>query len=994
MENDELLQIQTDTFHRIVVGIGVVGAVSALAAIFFDGFGSPWLIRAIGLIIAAAVAYAVSMFRRAKVASYVLVFQLVALTLAAFFQPDFLDSTIPYLFIPVVIIAGMLLQPKVSLGVAAGLIVAALLANVLLFQAAVAELGQLVFPLGLTAMAALLTVINTRNLMLYDDRLLENRSMLKSRSLELMQAMNRLETLEQKSAKLEQEVQAAQTVTGQLQSDLSQKLSLMMTLADGSVGNLNEAISELEAIIEQLADAPALNGQRQLIDDAWHRLYRLRSFVINLDELTQMEQDSFELDISEVDINRLLMDVAGATQGLVRGEEMEIRVHPAEGLPSVSADPNRLRQVLLHLVNNAIKFTDAGLIELRAEQDDRQVVVMVADTGIGMTSEEASHAFDLFGRGDNPSLRDRQGSGLGLAISRQLIELHGGRMWVTSEPDRGSIFYFSLPVKASPQPMYGSSYAKTTLRLGMPEAVKAKIEQAAAAPVAAAAGSRAQTVSARAPEARHTPAQPVATDPGVTQPMPVVRPAVASEDNGETLILRQKDTGRHQRFIQPIHRFQPMYIQRFGFILLGLLAIVVTVVAFLAIVNYASGVPAIATPPTVQSEATSASPDDAASAAVPDEATPAVAAAVSASATPSPSPPAASATPAVAAVKITVTSTPPPPTPAFTATPTASPTPRPTQPPATATNTATSAPATPLSEAALVLPTSTPAGAAAPATAAVEIALSPTASPTPLIVFAGGSGSINLATGGARPALSQPVEPNSRVSLSSSGQLAYSGLYNGGRDVFVAGPDGQATNLTNAPADDIQPAWSPDGQQVVFSSGRTGSFKIFSMGADGSDTAQLTEGRGFDEWPAWSPDGQQVAFVSDRDGNAEIYVMAAAGGSARRLTDNRAEDWPVSWSPDGSWLVFGSNRDGNWNLYMVPAAGGAPTQLTSHPADERDPVWLPGGDIAFAHNGPGNWDIFTLTAAASQSGPVAPEAWTQVTDTPQDERYPALVIGQ
>jgi Tol biopolymer transport system component len=256
-----------------------------------------------------------------------------------------------------------------------------------------------------------------------------------------------------------------------------------------------------------------------------------------------------------------------------------------------------------------------------------------------------------------------------------------------------------------------------------------------------------------------------------------------------------------------------------------------------------------------------------------------------------------------------------------------------------------------------------------------------------------GPGGINRISSGTETGTTLPlaVEPNSRVSLSSSGQMVYSGQQRDGRDVFVAGPDGQPTNLTNTPTDDIQPAWSPDGGQVAFSSGRTGSFKIFAMGADGSAPTQLTDGRGFDEWPAWSPDGQQVAFVSDRDGNAEIYLMAADGSNLRRLTNNPAQDWPVSWSPEGRWLVFGSNRDGNWNLYLVPAAGGAPVQLTSHPADERDPVWLSNGDIAFAHNGPGNWDIFTLSVPTDQLGPVAPDTWTQVTNTPQDERFPALV---
>ncbi|RME96994.1 MAG: hypothetical protein D6768_20740, partial [Chloroflexi bacterium] len=137
------------------------------------------------------------------------------------------------------------------------------------------------------------------------------------------------------------------------------------------------------------------------------------------------------------------------------------------------------------------------------------------------------------------------------------------------------------------------------------------------------------------------------------------------------------------------------------------------------------------------------------------------------------------------------------------------------------------------------------------------------------------------------------------------------------------------------------------------------------------------------------PDGSKIAFVSDRSGNVEVYLMSATGHQIKRLTFDPADDWPVSWSPDGRWLVFSSNRDGNWNLYVVSATGSQPIQLTAHPADERDPVWSPDGrSIGFVHNGGGNFDVYTLPVPVGFITEVSADQWTQITNTPADERFP------
>jgi TolB protein len=251
--------------------------------------------------------------------------------------------------------------------------------------------------------------------------------------------------------------------------------------------------------------------------------------------------------------------------------------------------------------------------------------------------------------------------------------------------------------------------------------------------------------------------------------------------------------------------------------------------------------------------------------------------------------------------------------------------------------------------------------------------------------------------GSSRVAVSLGEAANSRLSW-QNGQALFSSKVSGDPEIYLASSDRpQPTNLTLMAGDDLQPAWSPDGRRLAFSSGRKGNLDIYVMECvnpparcGGGKVTQLTTSRGFEEWPAWSPDGRRLAFVSDRDGNVEIYVMDTDGQNQQRLTQNPADDWPAAWSPDGRWIVFASQPDGNWNLYVMNSTGQQVQRLTNDPADEREPVWSPDGrTIAFGYNGNGNWDIYTVPAPGATPGELPRNAWTQVTATSTDERYPA-----
>ncbi|HMN30990.1 MAG TPA: DPP IV N-terminal domain-containing protein, partial [Caldilineaceae bacterium] len=187
------------------------------------------------------------------------------------------------------------------------------------------------------------------------------------------------------------------------------------------------------------------------------------------------------------------------------------------------------------------------------------------------------------------------------------------------------------------------------------------------------------------------------------------------------------------------------------------------------------------------------------------------------------------------------------------------------------------------------------------------------------------------------------------------------------REIFVVNADGSGlTNLTNQPGFDMEPVWSPDGQQIAFTSTRAGDGymrSLYIMAADASNQQLLVENA---EQPAWSPGGDAIAFV--RDG--QIFLFKLAGGQTTQLTtavspsaQATANSGPV-WSPDGELIAFVSNRDGNAEIYRMKADGSEQTNLTNQPGYEATPVWSPDGAwIAFTSDGSAEPGIYVMQSA-------------------------------
>jgi signal transduction histidine kinase len=165
-------------------------------------------------------------------------------------------------------------------------------------------------------------------------------------------------------------------------------------------------------------------------------------------DISKIEAGQFKLNLTEYALGSMVETVMSATESLAATKKLAFKTEVAEGLPIGLGDEQRLTQVLLNLVGNAIKFTDAGEVRITVGAANGQFSLSVSDTGPGIPAEECEHIFEKFRQLDSSNTRAKGGTGLGLAIAREIVEMHGGRLWVESTLGRGSKFHMELPVRA------------------------------------------------------------------------------------------------------------------------------------------------------------------------------------------------------------------------------------------------------------------------------------------------------------------------------------------------------------------------------------------------------------------------------------------------------------------------------------------------------------------------------------------------------------------
>lgn len=260
---------------------------------------------------------------------------------------------------------------------------------------------------------------------------------------DLRLANSELARLSTRLKALEQIAEEARQATTEFVANVSHELRTPLNMIIGYA----DMISRSPKVYGGRLPSSLLTDIVAILRNAQH----LSNLVNDVLDLSQVESGRMAIRREWASLPEAINEAVTAVQGLFDTKGLYLRAEIEPGLPLIYMDETRVRQVLINLMSNAGRFTDEGGVTLRCNVVHDQVVVCIADTGLGIARKDQERIFEPFQQADTSIRRRMGGSGLGLTISKQFIEMHGGKMWLESEPGEGTLFYFSLPLERPPQ---------------------------------------------------------------------------------------------------------------------------------------------------------------------------------------------------------------------------------------------------------------------------------------------------------------------------------------------------------------------------------------------------------------------------------------------------------------------------------------------------------------------------------------------------------------
>jgi len=217
---------------------------------------------------------------------------------------------------------------------------------------------------------------------------------------------------------------------------------------------LNTPITAIQGKLDMAVreDLCKLNSeQKAFLEPILNETTRLGHLSRDVLNTARIDQHRMAINRSETDLDALISDTINNFEIKAKEQGDSIAYIPmSKSLPKLNIDQSKIGEVITNLIGNAIKFTEKGKIAVTSRIKDGEVIISVSDTGVGIDKEGQKHLFEKFyqaGRFDPENPQEQQGTGLGLYISQNIINLHGGKMWLESVKDKGSSFYFSLPLE-------------------------------------------------------------------------------------------------------------------------------------------------------------------------------------------------------------------------------------------------------------------------------------------------------------------------------------------------------------------------------------------------------------------------------------------------------------------------------------------------------------------------------------------------------------------
>ena len=239
--------------------------------------------------------------------------------------------------------------------------------------------------------------------------------------------------IEEKNRELEQESFAKTQILSTASHELKTPLTSIMGYVD-------------RVLLEQERVGPLNERQQRYLETVRKNSLRLNVLINDLLDTSRIASGSLELTLTGLDVRQEMEDVLRSMQTLAEEKQIDVVVNISNELPRVQADRLRFSQVITNLLSNACKYSpERATATVTAKEKSGQVQIEISDTGIGISEADQSKLFTKFFRADNSSTREVSGTGLGLFITKNLIEAHGGKIWVESEEGKGSTFSFTLP---------------------------------------------------------------------------------------------------------------------------------------------------------------------------------------------------------------------------------------------------------------------------------------------------------------------------------------------------------------------------------------------------------------------------------------------------------------------------------------------------------------------------------------------------------------------
>jgi signal transduction histidine kinase len=265
----------------------------------------------------------------------------------------------------------------------------------------------------------------------------------------LEQEMEHRKDREQKLLEANRKLQELDKLKSEFLSSISHELRTPLTSVVGFAKITNKKLNDViipHTVADDLKVGKAIRQVKENIAIIITEGERLTSLISDVLEITQLEAGKCEWQMSPVSLSEIIEKAISATSIQFEYKGLELKKDFEEGLPQVLGDRERLIQVVINLISNALKFTIEGSVVCAVTRTGSEITVSVTDTGIGIAEEDYERVFDNF-RQVGEILTDKpQGTGLGLSICKRIIEHHGGKIWVESEPGKGSKFSFTIPI--------------------------------------------------------------------------------------------------------------------------------------------------------------------------------------------------------------------------------------------------------------------------------------------------------------------------------------------------------------------------------------------------------------------------------------------------------------------------------------------------------------------------------------------------------------------